>query len=206
MPPVLRRQFILDDPLCLAFPTLSLNLRLPFLHSSTTSNRIVKYLPLVLGYLAFSVPYISCNGNVIPSNPSHTALNIVSRKSSRIMPRHEHKSGEPYLATSVYFGHELPEDKSGWVPTGSFAQTYDLRHAPQYQSINPATGQLRNPKGDCAYSNSYHLMVPPDSECCYTFFWTLMCRTYKLKPTPHSIMSGVVSVLANGRAAGAVDG
>ena len=171
----------------------------------------MKSIILVLGYLAISTPCFSIkprsvdSGNVMAFNSSDANLDRTLGYSLRIAPRghrHEHKSGEPYLANTAYCGYELPDDKSQWEPAGSSEETNHIRHAPRYQSINPATGRLRKGKCYCD-GRGIQIVLPEDCECCSTWTSYMECRTYKLKPTPYTMMTGVVSVIANGRAAAA---
>ena len=172
----------------------------------------MKYLFLILGYLAIALPcdsiesHVSNLGSPLTSYQPHAIPGIVSRTPSRILPRWifrgEHKDGEPYREGSPYFGYELPEDTSNWMPTGSFDSTIHYNSAPKFQSINPATGQLRRGRAACTGTGFAHIVIPDDAECCRTML-SFVCRTYKLKPKPYQTMSGVVSVVANGRATAA---
>ena len=156
----------------------------------------MKSLLLLLGYLAIILSYAGSYGSAIPTNKSRESPAIVSRADVGWF-RRDHKPGQPYKKGKAYFGYELPDDKSGWVPTGSAKGTIHYIKAPKYRSINPVTGKLRKGTSYCRATGWITIEIPDDAECCYMRRAGMYCRTYEFNPQP--MTKGIVAVVSNGR-------
>ena len=164
----------------------------------------MEILLLILGFL-------SVRSQCVPINPlSSTSQTIEAHGISGQKPdftdgltlehRPWHKLGQSYSEEKLYFGFELPENRTGWIERGSG----HTDHWPTYLSIDSARHRPRNGVGSYFWDHTHFAEgLPSGCECCQGLTGTLRCRTYQLKPksiTPrqHELNATTAYTLSDG--------